>query len=322
MTGLIYDAEYAKAVEPFAKAPRPPVNTAFDVRHGTEVMGSIFFPKAPPEDVVQQTSYVVKSYDGAEIHLRRYATSQQIASAKPQPAVLYIHGGGFVAGSVELGSGIFAQDALNSDRPVFAVEYRLAPEHPNPAAVEDSYAALKFIAEHAIDLNIDPARIGVKGESAGAAIATGVALLARDQNLHPPLAKQILLYPMLDDRTTYPPETNFLKLAVWSEKQNKISWGAYIGDVNVGKPDADISPYAVPARAKSYKGLPSTYVDIGTLDIFRNENLEFVKRLMEDDVEVEFHLWPGVPHVFEFLAGKTKWAVRAAEARTDATKSF
>ncbi|KAF5664552.1 lipase esterase [Fusarium denticulatum] len=316
-----YDTEFAEALA-LIKSGRPPAppETALEMRHNNHALFLKVFPKPPSPDIVEQTDYTVESYDGVQILLRRYATPKVLRAKEPQPATLVVHGGGFVSGTVEICGGTNAAMALEIERPVFAVDYRLAPEHPCPAAVEDSFASLKYLIDHAKELNIDPFRICVKGNSAGGGIAVGTVLMARDRELNPPVAKLMAIYPELDDRTCHPPDTEFLKLASWTSHHNQLAWKAYVGEDKAGKLDADISPYAAPARAQNYKGLPSTYVDVGTLDLFRDEDLEFVRRLLEDDVEVEFHLWPGVPHVFEFLAPGTRWHQRAKEAQNDALR--
>lgn len=322
MTGLVYDPEYAKAIEPFANAPRTDPTTALEMRVGTDIFLSSVMPKLLPGDRIQQKIFTIQSYDGAELQLRRLAAPEHIAASTPQPAVLAIHGGGLVAGSAEMCTGLYARDALDGDRPVFAIGYRLAPEHPAPTGAEDAFAAFKYISEHAAELNIDPARIAVKGESAGGGLAAAVALMARDREFSPAPAKLIMVYPMLDDRTNPPADSGFLKLASWSPAKNRLGWGAYVGEEKVGKPDADVSLYAAPARAKSLRGLPSTYIDVGTLDLFRDEGLDFAQRLMRDDVEVEFHLLPGVPHAFDLVAVGSKLQLRASEARAAALRSF
>ncbi|KIL95963.1 hypothetical protein FAVG1_00701 [Fusarium avenaceum] len=323
MSGLQYDAEFAEALARIKSSrPSAPPETALDIRRNNHALFDKVFPQAPSSDIIEQTNYSVQSYDGAQILLRRYATPEILNAQEPQPAILAIHGGGFISGSVDICGGLTAALALEVGRPVFAVGYRLAPEYPYPAAVEDSFAALRYMMEHAAELNIDSRRICVKGESAGGGIAIGTLLMARDRKLDPPVAKLVAIYPEMDDRTRYSPDTEFLKLVTWSPIHNQIAWKAYVGQDNAGKPDADVSPYAAPARAESYKGLPSTYVDVGTLDLFRDEGLEFVRRLLEDNVEVEFHLWPGVPHVFEFLGPKTRWHMRAEEARNDVLRRF
>ncbi|KAF4450260.1 hypothetical protein F53441_6542 [Fusarium austroafricanum] len=323
MPGLQYDTEFAEALA-LIKSSRPsaPPETALDTRRNNHTLFDKVFPKPPSSNIVEQTDYTVLSYDGAQILLRRYATPEVPKAKEPQPAILVIHGGGFISGTVELCSGLTAAAALEIGRPVFAVDYRLAPENPYPAAVEDSFAALSYLIERAIELNIDSNRICEKGESAGGGIAIGAVLMARDRHLSPPVAKLVAVYPELDDRTYYSPDTEFLKFATWTPRHNELAWKAYVGEDKAGKPDANVTPYAAPGRAKDYKGLPPTYVDVGTLDLFRDEDLEFVRRLLEDNVKVEFHLWPGVPHVFEFLGPGTRWHQRAKEARNNALKRF
>ncbi|KAF4966247.1 hypothetical protein FSARC_6046 [Fusarium sarcochroum] len=323
MTGLQYDSEFAEALA-LIKSSRPsiPPETALDIRRNNHILFERVFPKAPPPEIIEQTDYIIQSYDGAQVLLRRYAKPEVLNAKEPQPAILTVHGGAFVSGSVDICGGLNAVLALEVGKPVFAIDYRLAPEHPHPAAVEDSFAALKYLLEHATELNIDSKRICLHGESAGGGLAAGTALLARDRDLSPPVAKLVVVYPQLDDRTRHSPDAEFIKFATWTPKPNELAWKAYVGEDKAGKPEADVSPYAAPARAESYKGLPSTYVDVGTFDVFRNEDLEFVRRLLEDNVEVEFHLWPGVPHVFEFLGPGTRWHQRAKEARNDALRRF
>ncbi|KAF5020239.1 hypothetical protein F66182_7756 [Fusarium sp. NRRL 66182] len=323
MSGLQYDPEFAQALALLRSSrPQAPPETALDIRRANHALFERVFPKAPSSDIIHQKDYTVHSYDGAQILLRRYAKPEHLTAKEPQPAILKVHGGGFISGSVDVCGGMDAALALETDRPVFAVDYRLAPEHPHPAAVEDTFAALKYLSEHAAELKVDPTRICINGESAGGGIAIGTALLARDRQFSPPVAKLVAVYPQIDDRTSHLPDTAFLQFVTWTPKHNKLAWKAYVAEDKAGKPEVDVSPYAAPARAETYKGLPSTYVDVGTFDLFREENMEFVKRLLEDNVEVEFHLWPGVPHVFEYLGPGTKWELRAKEARNGALKGF
>lgn len=192
----------------------------------------------------------------------------------------------------------------------FAVDYPRAPEHPAPAAVNDIYLALEWLSAHAKEMHIDPARIIVMGDSAGGGIAAGTCLMARDKGLTPPVAKQILIYPMLDDRTRYPDDWPMRNFITWKIEDNEMAWDAYLGAGKRGREDVDVSPYAAPARVESVAGLPSTYIEVGGLDLFRDENLKYVARLAEQNVEVEFHLYPGVPHGFENAVGS--WVVTQA----------
>lgn len=202
----------------------------------------------------------------------------------------------------------------------FAVDYPRSPEHPAPAAVNDAYLALEWLSAHAKEMYVDPARIIVLGDSAGGGLAAGVVLMARDKGLTPPVAKQILIYPMLDDRTHFPVDWPVRPLLTWKAEDNVMGWDAYVGADKRGREDADISPYAAPARVKSVEGLPSTYMEVGGLDLFRDEDMEYALRLTKANVEVEFHLYPGVPHGFEGAIGS--WvADRALENRVRALRT-
>jgi acetyl esterase/lipase len=178
---------------------------------------------------------------------------------------------------------------------MLTVDYRVAPEHPDPTPVEDCYAALRWLAAHAAQLGVNPARVAVAGDSAGGGLAAGVSLLARDRG-GPALALQLLIYPMLDDRTTtedpvLPPE-----LLTWTYEDNVTGWGALRGDREA------LSIYAAPARAQDLTGLPPAYLDTGDLDIFRDEDIAYGRRLAEAGVPTELHVHPGCPHAFEGLA--------------------
>ncbi|KAH7325067.1 Alpha/Beta hydrolase protein [Stachybotrys elegans] len=319
MPALRYDPEFLRLLEAARPAKREPFKDVYELRatndaHMAEAMGRLRGPPNVVEDV-----FTIKSYDDVEIEITRYTPSDTTGSDKALPAILYIHGGGTVFGSVKIWGPQTAAVAANTGYPIFAVEYRLAPEHPAPCAVEDCYAALTYLSEHAARYRVDPARIIVMGDSAGAGIAAGLTLMARDRALNPPVAKQVLIYPMLDDATELPEDSPKNQLVTWSSWNNKLAWGAYVGEDKRGKPDADVSPYAAPARAKSLRGLPATYMDVGTLDLFCNEDIAYAARLAQDDVEIEFHLWPGLPHGFEGFS-ELSWTKAANDLRMKALK--
>lgn len=228
-----------------------------------------------------------------------------------------IHGGGFVSCTVDTFAPEMARAVVAQGVQHFGVDYPLAPERAAPVAVEDCYAALAWLSAHAREMHVDPARIVLYGDSAGGGVAAGTALMARDAGLEPPLAKQVLVYPMLDDRTRYPEEWPGRPFLTWKAEDNVLGWDAYVGADKRGREDADVSVYAAPGRAEDLSGLPSTYIDVGGLDLFKVENLRFAQRLAEADVEVEFHLYPGVPHGFE--NGTGSWvATKAIENRIKA----
>jgi acetyl esterase/lipase len=194
--------------------------------------------------------------------------------------------------------------------PILAVDYRLAPEFPDPVPVEDCYAALQWLADNASSLGVDPARIGVMGDSAGGGLAAGLALLAHDRG-GPAIARQILIYPMLDDRTTTP-DPNIVPFAVWTYDDNVTGWGAYLGEA-AGTDAASV--YAVPARRQDLSGLPPAYIDVGVLDVFRDEDAAYATALARAGVSVEFHLYPGAPHGFEAIAPASDIGSRALADR-------
>lgn len=320
---LALDPAYVQAVEPLeaAHSDGGQVVAAHDIETRrasiNDSMELLMAARETHADVVQST-ISIKSYDGANIdviHVRR----QGAESGPPTPAVIHAHGGGMIAGTASLYVKPIDNYAHHSGLQFFSVDYRLAPEHPHPTPVEDCYAALRYISDNAQIFNIDPARLAVLGESAGGGIAAGMALLARDRGLTPPLAKQILIYPMLDDRNVEPIEL-LDPFAVWSSVDNLTGWTALLGRGKVGK-DHYISPYAAPARAPSVAGLPSTYIDVGELDIFRDEDMEYSMRLSKAGVSTEFHLYPGLPHGFDLMAPSISVVRRAIENRLKAMAS-
>jgi acetyl esterase/lipase len=222
-----------------------------------------------------------------------------------------------IAGHVGQFDGLASRYVSASGTPILSADYRLAPEHPHPVPVEDAYAALVWLHEHAADLSIDPARIGVFGDSAGGGLAAAVSILARDRN-GPAIAKQILVMPMLDDRTLTP-DPQFAPFTVWTWDDNRTGWGALLGNA-AGGPDTPA--YAAPARVTDPAGLPPAYIEVGQLDIFRDENLTYALRLGQAGVPVEFHLHPGVPHEFDFIAFTSAAARRVIADRVRALASL
>jgi acetyl esterase len=214
------------------------------------------------------------------------------AGGTVRPALVYMHGGGFVLGAAAGDRFLPAQIAAETPAVVVSVDYRLAPEHPFPGPVEDCYAALAWTARHAGALGVDPARIGIGGVSAGAGLAAGVALLARDRGA-PALCFQLLDVPELDDRLDTPSMREFSDTPLWSRPNAERSWRHYLG------PQADrapVSPYAAPARAADLSGLPPAYVSVCQFDPLRDEGIGYAQRLVQHGVPTELHLFPGTFH--------------------------
>lgn len=293
---LPLDQEFAAAIAPFAGAmanmPKPALH---DVEARRQILSS-FAIAAPPEipSEIDHEILSVAAADGYKIPIWKFKNK---SSAKPGPALLHIHGGGFISLSPAMNAPQLCQYALETGVQIFSVDYRLAPEHPYPTPLEDCWEALSWMNKNALLLGIDASRVGVMGESAGGGLAAGLTLLARDRGLSPPLKRQILGYPMLDDRNDA--EIDEATFTLWNKSDNITGWTAYLGS-GVGG-DA-VPSYAAPSRAADVAGLPSLYLDVGQLDIFVRENADYVRKFIEAGIEVEFHVYPGLPHGFDGVA--------------------
>jgi acetyl esterase/lipase len=217
----------------------------------------------------------------------------------PLPALLWIHGGGYVLGSADQDDLQVKSLMLSAGCAAISVDYRLAPETPFPGGIEDCYAALRWLYTQAEALGIDATRIAIGGASAGGGLAAGLGLLTRDRG-EVPLVFQLLIYPMLDDRTAAVSEPHpYVGEYVWTPQANHFGWSALLGR----EPGAsDVSPYAAAARAEHLEGLPPTYLSVGSLDLFLEENLEYARRLMRAGVPTELHVYPGAFHGFNMVA--------------------
>jgi len=224
----------------------------------------------------------------------------------PLPCVVAFHGGGYVIGDRTMYDGLFNRWCIDPGMVAVSVGYRLAPESPYPGPLEDCYRALVWTAEHADDLGIDPTCIGLYGASAGGGLAAGLALLARDRG-EVDIAFQMLQYPMLDDRQVTH-SSQLENLQIWSRRSNTFGWRAYLGDLYGGE---DIPAYAAAARADDVAGLPPAYICVGTLDGFRDEDIDYAQRLLRAGVPTKLHVLPGAPHGFE-LMGDTALARQSA----------
>jgi acetyl esterase/lipase len=229
-------------------------------------------------------------------------------------ACLYnIHGGGMIIGDNRTGLPGMLDHAEDLNLAVVSVDYRLAPETPHPGPVEDCYAGLCWTAGHAAELGIDPARLIVGGGSAGGGLAAAVALLARDRG-GPALAGQLLICPMLDDRNDTPSSRQMAGLGVWDRAANAVGWTALLGDARGGP---DVSPYAAPARAADLSGLPPAFIDVGSAETFRDEDVAYATRIWQAGGSAELHVWPGGFHGFAGLMPGASLSRAAVAAQRD-----
>ncbi len=237
--------------------------------------------------------------------------------SKDRPALLHIHGGGYVSGTAGFFSSVLQRTAQNCDCLVVSVEYRLAPETRFPGSLEDNYAALHWLYENASNLGVDRKRIAIGGLSAGGGHAAALAIAARDRK-EIPIAFQLLIYPMLDDRTgSSRPVPAHIGEFVWTAQDNVFGWTSLLG---VPAGSASVPEGAVPARVKNLAGLPPAFIGVGSLDLFVDEDIEYARRLIASRVPTELYVIPGAYHGFDLLAPDAAVSKRFTECWTAATR--
>lgn len=254
-------------------------------------------PNLPAFPDIEVTERFVSVPEGApEVRVRVY---RPITVQGPRPGLLWLHGGGYIMGSPEQEDLLVKNIVSAIGCMAVSVDYRLAPETHFPGPVEDCYAVLTWLYTHASELEVDPTRIAIGGSSAGGGLAAGLGLLARDRG-EIPLAFLLLIAPMLDDRTCTLAEPHpYTGEFIWTRAANRFGWTSLLGQEPGGP---DISPYAATARAEHLEGLPPTFINVGALDLFLEEDLEFARRLTRAGVPTEFHLYPGAYHGFRMVA--------------------
>ncbi|WP_125610209.1 alpha/beta hydrolase [Specibacter cremeus] len=269
----------------------------------------------PPENlaaVVVVADHVAPGRAGtADVALRSYTPAR---GRGPWPCVYWLHGGGMIAGSVAEDDQYCMRLAESTGAVVVSVEYRLAPEHPFPAALDDAYNGLLWTAANTGVLGIDPDRLAIGGASAGGGIAAGTALMARDRH-GPALRFQYLLYPMLDDRQTTHSSHEFTGIPSWNRERNEMGWQCLLGgDHGTGR----VSPYAAPARAADLSGLPPAMIQVGELDLFRDEDIDYAARLLRARVPTELSVYAGVYHGSDGLNPEAAVTARMVRDRDEA----
>ena len=267
-------------------------------------------PPAPDSGVDVTERRIAGPAGAPDIGLRIYRPRDATGSTG---CIYHIHGGGYVGGSARELEFVHRPLAGTLGCVIVSVDYRLAPETVFPGAIEDCYAGLRWTVAHADELGIDPARLGVMGESAGGGLAAALALMARDRG-EIGLAFQHLTYPMIDDRTCIRPPHPFAGEFIWTPHNNRFGWSALLGH----EPGMDaVSPYAAAARADDLSGLPPAFIMTGALDLFVDEDIEYARRLIAAGVPTELHVHSGGFHGFDALPGPAV-ANRAQAARIDA----
>jgi acetyl esterase/lipase len=243
---------------------------------------------------------------GVTVARRRVAGSEPVTvfvatptepSPHRRPGLLYIHGGGMIMGSPQMENLVSTALARELAAVVVSPDYRLAPEHPFPAPLDDCMAALNWMRDHAAELGIDPDRVAVTGASAGGGLAAAVAQRAHDEGIW--LRAQALVYPMIDDRATLRDDHCGRGAFLWTPESNRFGWTAYLG-----RPPrlSDAPPYAAPARRTDLAGLAPPWIGIGTLDLFYDESIAYAEALQACGVECELLTVPGMYHGADGLA--------------------
>src|SRR4051812_8151676 len=306
-----FDPECAVALEQFAEAFSAPLTAELI----PVLRQSPLTPRPSDDDLRRGGAFTLEERsvpgpEGApEVSL---LICRPTAATGPTAAMYFAHGGGMVVGDNRSGVLGVVEHAEELGMAVVSVEYRLAPETPHPGPVEDCYAGLLWTAAHAAELGIDPARIVVAGASAGGGLAAALALMARDRG-GPALLGQLLLCPMLDDRNDTVSARQMAGLGVWDRTANDTGWTVLLGDARGGP---DVSPYAAPARATDLSGLPPAFIDVGSAETFRDEDVDYATRIWQAGGIAELHVWPGGFHGFDGFAPDATISREAREART------
>ncbi len=275
------------------------------------VMLSASIPDSP--HVVKEDRMVPGPEGAPEVLVRVYRPA---GSSVALPGLFWIHGGGYVIGSMAMDDHLMQHIVETVGCMAVSVEYRLAPEYPFPAPVEDCYAALKWMATNATELGVDADRIAVGGASAGGGLAAGLVLLARDRG-EVKVSFQLLIYPMINNLNNTNSSEVYAQAPIWSKRDNHGGWHAYLG-ADAGSEKA--SHYAAASRATDLSNLPPAYVAVGSQEVFLDEDVHYALRLAHAGIPVELHVYPCAFHGFDIFAPTASISQRFSEDRDAALK--
>lgn len=275
-----------------------------DIFYRTTCEAELKALKDDPEVMVYDTN-IPGPADNPTLKIRVYKPADR--TEEILPAVMWLHGGGFIFGSVYRQNDFCNRYAKNVGCAVVAVEYRLAPAHKAPAPVEDAYAALLYMSEHADELGIDPERIAIMGISAGGGICAALALMTRDRKGPQPVL-QMPLYAELDYRMDTPSAKEITDWRVWSTLYSEISWKTYLD------PEKPVDYYASPSLCEDVSGVAPVFSYVGTMDPLRDENVAYWSKLMAAGIPVEAHIYSGAFHTFEVAVPDASVSQKAYEA--------
>ncbi|WIB27000.1 alpha/beta hydrolase fold domain-containing protein [Curtobacterium sp. MCSS17_015] len=312
MTEYRLDEEFAQAIvqlpSEFMNMAEPPANDVHALREVINFQYTEMGKLAPPApDGVNREDVSIPVGDGVTLEARWYTKWD----ARPGSAVVYAHGGGQVAGTLDHYDRRMRVYVTETSVPILSVGYRVAPEGKGQQLSEDVFAGVLWLNEHADRLGIDRARIAVMGDSGGGGLAAAAAVLGRDRGI--PIAQQILIYAMLDDTVDTASEALAPFLA-WTAPMNATSWNARSG--------GPVSETTSPARLIDARGLAAAYVEVGDLDLMRDESIAYAMKLSAADVPLELHVHPGTPHAYEWLDENAGVTQRSLENRYRVLRSL
>ncbi len=255
------------------------------------------------DHIVFEDHLIPEAGNNPNLRIRVYRPE---TTSGPVPALLWVHGGGYVVGSIDAEVSIMQRLVDEVGCIVVAVEYRLAPEHPYPMPLDDCYQALSWLFANTDKLGINADKVAIAGISAGAGLAAGLALMARDRGDYK-IIFQLLLCPMLDDRNEQPSTHMDLTGISWDRLCNQNGWQAYLA----GPYQEGLHSYAAPSRVENLSNLPPAYISVGSLDLFLDEDMQYARRLLEAQVAAELHVFPGGIHAFEYFVPSARLSSRA-----------